>query len=92
VPRKKGTLEKVTDMATGVGETVKNVGEIVEGIAGTVSEVAQTIRQKAEKSPRKQVVHKSQPAASARAKPEPTTPKASPGTKARVSRKNSTKR
>ena len=99
VPRKKGTLAKVTDVVTGIGETVKNVGEIVEGIAGTVSDVAQTIRQKEDtppqkgKTPRqKKVVQKPQRAATARAKPQPTTQQASTGTKARASRNKTTTR
>jgi glycine cleavage system H lipoate-binding protein len=53
VPRKKGTLAKVTAMATGVSETVKNVNEIVEEITGTVSEVVQAIKQKEDTPPRK---------------------------------------
>jgi hypothetical protein len=92
VPRKKGTLAKVTAMATGVSETVKNVSEIVEGITGTVSEVVQAINQKEDTPPRKKVVRKPQPTAAARAKPQLPTAKAPTGTKARASRKKTTKR
>ena len=94
MPTKKGTLEKVAEVVTGVSESVKNVGEIVEGIAGTVSEVAHTLRQQEGNLPQKgakplpkKVVQKSRPAATARATPQPKTPKASTGPKVRVSRK-----
>jgi hypothetical protein len=92
VPRKKGTFAKVTEVVTDVSETVKNVGEIVEGIAETVSEVAQTIRQTEEKPPQKKVARKAQPAATARAKPQPKTKRAFTGTQARTRRKKTTKR
>ena len=90
--RGKRTLEKVTEVVTGVSETVKNVSEIVEGIAGTVSEVAQTISAKVEPPPRKKAARKSLPAATARAKPQPKTEKASTGTKPRAKRQRTTKR
>jgi uncharacterized protein YoxC len=92
MPRKKGTLEKVADVVTGVSEAVKDVGEIVEGIAGTVSEIAQTIRENVEKPPPKKVAQKPQPAATARARSQPKTEKSSAGTKPRARRQKTTKR
>jgi hypothetical protein len=75
MPRKKGTIEKVTEAVTGISEIVIGVGETVGGIAGTVNEVVHAVRAQAEKPRRKQTSKKPKLASTARAKPQPTPPR-----------------
>jgi len=57
MPRKKGTLEKVTEVATGASQTVRDVSGTVEGIAGAISEVAHAIKEGVEKAQSTEVAH-----------------------------------
>jgi hypothetical protein len=92
MPRKKGTLEKVTEAVTDISETVINVSNTVEGVAETVREVAHAVRGKVKTPLQGKVAGPSSPAPATRAKPLSQTARVSPGTKPAARRQPSTQK
>ena len=92
MPRKKGTLEKVTDVVTGVSETVRAVSETVEGLAGAVSEVAQAIKGEVEHAPRQKTSQRAEAGSGARDTSAVKPAKRPAGTKPPAKRQPSTQK